>query len=148
MPPSHDLFKDVRARLLPPPWCCRCCMSGSCFLPLASPSAQWLAASPGQPLGSGWWPSRLGHPHWESGGHLEGVGGTESPQPSAHLHGKLCPGERIHPLPSPGSTPRARGRKSWGPGARGSNHPSLPRETPWGWNRRSMNEHSQVSSCV
>lgn len=52
------------------PWCCHCCMSGSCFLPPASPSARWPAASPGQPRGLGWWPSRPGHLHQGTGGHL------------------------------------------------------------------------------
>lgn len=53
------------------PWCCRCCMSGSCFLLPASPSARWPAASPDQPRGSGWWLSRPGHPHQGTVGHLE-----------------------------------------------------------------------------
>ena len=62
------------------PWCCHCCRSGSCSPPPASPSAQWPTASPGLPRGSGWWPSRWGHPHQGTGGHLEATGGRESPR--------------------------------------------------------------------
>lgn len=63
--------KHMGYLLVPPPWCCRCCTSGSCSLPPASPSARWPAASPSQPHDSGWWLSRLGHPHQGTGGLLQ-----------------------------------------------------------------------------
>lgn len=70
-PAAQGLFKSTHAHGGALPWCCRCCMSGSCFLPPASPSARWPAASPDQPRGSGWRLSRPGHPHQGTGGHLE-----------------------------------------------------------------------------
>lgn len=117
----------------PLPWCCRCCRSGSCFPPPASPSARWPAASPGRPRGSGWWPSRPGYLHQETGGHLRDGGEEQSHNgPHRHLPKRLCPAERIQPSPRLGSAPTA----------------ARPAKPPQHQDETGVKERGQKSRCM
>lgn len=91
MHPQVYMHTGGCARTLLPPWCCRCCTSGSCSLPPASPSARWPAASPDRLRGSGWWRSRQSHLCQGTGGHLEGWMGQSHHGPPLQLPRWFCP---------------------------------------------------------
>ena len=91
MHPQVYMHTGGCARTLLPPWCCRCCTSGSCSLPPASPSARWPAASPDRLRGSGWWLSRRSRLCQGTGGHLEGWMGQSHHGPPLQLPRWFCP---------------------------------------------------------